>query len=169
MLANGRQGQRIAVAALAVLAGCANPQPAPPPLMSFDGLPVSGSLADAKAAGFAQCVELPPGLRCRREGVMVRGLGPFSAAVDLVNRDGSGGFTELTLWDDNDQNAVLDIGDAFERQGWSACLSGDGRRGDYKIWTLTGAPVRLSMDISYWGKRRFRVIPERSQPHSRCR
>lgn len=137
--------------------------------MQFDNLPIRGSLADAHAAGFTNCVELPPGLRCRKDGVMIEGRGPYSAAVELTNRDGSGGFTELILWHDSDQNAVFDIGDAFEAQGWAPCLTGEGNRGDFKIWTLKGAAVRLSMDISYWGKRRFRIIPERGQAVSACR
>lgn len=167
MLTDVRPARHLVLVAFAIIANCAKPQPAPS-LLSFAGLPVRGSLADARAAGFTNCVELPPGLRCRRDGVMIQGQGPYSASVDLVRRDGSGGFTELTLWHDLDQNAVFAIGEAFEDLGWNACLTGEGNRGDYKIWTLKGAPVRLSMDISYWSKRRFRVIPEKAVPDRAC-
>ena len=92
---------------------------------------------------------------------MFAGKGPYSAAVDLGGRDGSGGFNELSLWHDSDQNALFTVGDELERHGWTARMTGDSdKAGDQKIWTRAGVPVRLSMDISYWGKRRLRVIPE---------
>lgn len=149
------------MAALGLLAACEDAGPPPPP-MSFAGLPVSGDMAAAQAAGFTRCVAFTTGKRCRKDGVRIAGEGPFSAAVDLAGRDGEGGFAELTLWSDAEQTAVFAIGAALEAQGWQACLkpTPGGASGDQKVYTLPGAPVRFSMDISFWGKRRMRVIPE---------
>ena len=96
---------------------------------------------------------------------MIDGAGPYDAAVDLVGSNGAGGFDQLTLWDDRDNDAVFSLADALERGGWTKCLTGDGRVGDQAIYTRAGAPVRASMDISYWSKRRLRFIPVSDHEH----
>lgn len=128
---------------------------------------MSGSLADARAAGFTDCVHPDWGtMRCRRHQVMFEGAGPYEAAVDL---DGSGGFDQLILWHGQDQYAVYKITDALDKQGWRNCSTGDGDRGDQIIYTHAAAPVRISMDLSYWGKRRLRVLPGWNTRERRCR
>lgn len=154
--------------ALGLVVGCGRSDRPPPPPLWLDGLPVSGSLADALKAGFDKCIEDTIEMRCRRSGVMLLGQGPYSAALDLAGSDGGGGFDHLILWHDRDQNAVLAISAALERQGWRSCYTGQGNRGDQAIYTLAGAPVRFSMDLSYWGKRRLRVIPVSSTHEARC-
>ena len=154
--------------ALLLLAGCGGPVRPPPPPLWFDGLPVSGSLADAMKGGFDKCREGTIEMRCRRGSVMLLGHGPYSAAVDLVGSDGAGGFNRLILWHDWDQNAVFALTAALERQGWRTCYTGQESRGDQAIYTRAGAPVRFSMDLSYWGKRRLRVIPETGTQEARC-
>ncbi len=150
------------VAALALLGACDEAGPPPPPAKAFEGLPVSGGMAAARAAGFARCIAFTTAMRCRRDGVRIAGEGPFSAALDLAGREGEGGFNQLTLWHDGDQQAVFAIGYALEARGWRSCLvpTPGGESGDQKVWTRPGAPVRFAMDVSYWGKRRMRVIPE---------
>ena len=146
------------LSAWVALAGCGDYRP-PPPHIAFGRLPVSGSLADAHFAGFRRCIPDTTRMRCRRDGVTLLGRGPFNAAVDLAEGDGSGGFDELTLWHDRDRSALVALGTALERGGWKACFTGRGHYGDQAVYSRPGAPVRFSMDISYWGKRRFRVIP----------
>jgi hypothetical protein len=155
------------VAAAILLAGCKK-YPPPPDYGTFDGLPVSGNLADARKAGFTYCIGDNVGMRCRRDDVTFQGYGPYKAAVDLGGSDGRGGFDHLTLWHDEDQTAVFKIGDVLEAKGWRSCLTGEDTRGDQKIFFRAGAPVRLSMDLSYWGKRRMRVIPSWSPREWRC-
>ncbi len=160
------------IATLAVLlasAGCHQPVANPPPSVAFDGLPVSGKLIDAKRASFNDCVNLDAvHIRCRRHGVMVGDAGPYEAAVDLAGSDGEGGFDQLTLWHDSDNNAVFKLTQALEASGWARCLTGNGRTGDQAIYMRKGAPVRISMDISYWSKRRVRLIPEWNQREGHC-
>jgi hypothetical protein len=134
----------------------------------FDGLPASGNLADAHAAGFTACYKDTTYMRCRRNDVTIRGQGPYNAAVDLGRSDGSGGFAQLTLWHDRDQNAVHAVSETLRREGWKHCYTGEGNRGDQMIFTRDGEQVRLSMDLSYWGKRRLRVIPAWNQTEARC-
>ena len=55
----------------------------PPPNRAFDGLPITGNRGFAERLGFTRCVDTSSALRCRREGVMLFGTGPYSAAVDL--------------------------------------------------------------------------------------
>ncbi|MET0241275.1 MAG: hypothetical protein ABW184_15385 [Sphingobium sp.] len=153
---------------LFLLAACGTPG-TPPTQSSFEGLPVSGSLADARRAGFVDCVRFDANaMRCRRHNVTFEGTGPYEAAVDLTGRDGSGGFDQLTLWHDRDQYALYDVTDALERQGWRRCNTSVGDRGDQNISTHEGVPVRISMDLSYWGKRRLRVIPNWNTRDRRC-
>lgn len=157
----------IALAMLAC-AGCRPASAPPPPSLSFAGLPVSGNAGDARRAGFTNCVDLDAvHVRCRRHSVMLAGVGPYEAAVDLAGSDGAGGFDHLTLWHDSDNDALLKLAAALEHDGWQRCLTGDGRAGDQAIFTRAGAPVGLSMDISYWGKRRMRVVPV-SRPERDC-
>ena len=98
---------------------------------------------------------------------MVLGLGPFNAAVDLNGRHGGGGFAQLILWHDRDQGAAIAVGTLLERQGWRSCYTGEGRKGDQAIYSHPLAPVRFSMDLSYWGKRRLRILPAWNQER-RC-
>jgi hypothetical protein len=142
-----------------LLAGCGPHRP-PPPSSWFAGLPVSGSIADARRAGFTDCINTDAiSLRCRRHSVMLEGAGPYEAALDLVGGDGSGGFDQLVLWHDHDQEAVYKVTDALEKQGWRHCNTGTEDRGDQIIYTRPGAAVRISMDLSYWDKRRLRILP----------
>jgi len=145
-----------------LLVGCSSEPPAPPPpSLAYAGLPVSGSLADAKRAGFDQCLQMDGGhLRCRRSGVMLLGEGPYEAALDLIGGDGASGFRQITLWHDRDQSAVMKVGEALKKQGWAFSYTGEGGRGDQMILTQKGAPVHFSIDLSYWGKRRARILPE---------
>lgn len=141
-------------------AGCQPPDP-PPPSLAYAGLPVTGSLADAKRAGFDTCIQMDGGhLRCRRSGVMLFGEGPYEAALDLTGGDGASGFRQVTLWHDRDQSAVLKVAEALKKQGWTYRYTGDGGRGDQMILVHPGAPVHVSIDLSYWGKRRVRILPE---------
>ncbi|WP_294331845.1 hypothetical protein [uncultured Sphingomonas sp.] len=144
------------------LAACSGEPTAPPPkTLIYAGLPVRGSLADAKRAGFDNCIEMDGGhLRCRRSGVMLLGEGPYEAALDLIGGDGRGGFLQITLWHDRDQSAVLKVGDALKKRGWTASYTGEGGRGDQMILVHQGAPAHFSIDLSYWGKRRVRILPE---------
>uniref|UniRef100_UPI0035C9F89C hypothetical protein n=1 Tax=uncultured Sphingomonas sp. TaxID=158754 RepID=UPI0035C9F89C len=154
--------------ALLLLAGC-GPTAPPPPHSTFGGLPVSGSAADARRAGFVDCVQPDwDSLRCRRHGVFLEGAGPFEAAVDLVGHDGSGGFDQVILWHDRDQYAVYKITDVLDRQRWRNCSTGSGDRGDQIVYTHPGTRMRISMDLSYWGKRRLRVLPDWDRKEPRC-
>lgn len=148
--------------AAAALAGCGGDQlPPPPHTLFYAGLPVRGSLADAKRAGFDSCLQMDGGhLRCRRSGVMLMGEGPYEAAIDLIGGDGRGGFSQVTLWHDRDQSAVLKVSEALKKRGWAFTYTGEGARGDQMILVHQGAPVHFSMDLSYWGKRRIRILPE---------
>ena len=148
--------------------GCRGPLPPPPPPLWIGGLPVSGSLADARSAGFNRCIAYNTEMRCRRSGVMLLGQGPYSAAVDLAGSDGSGGFDHLILWHDGDQSALIAVTAVLERQGWRACYTGEGRWGDQAIYTRTGAAMHFSMDLSYWAKRRLRVFPGPAVQSARC-
>jgi hypothetical protein len=135
----------------------------------FGGLPVSGSLADAQRAGFTHCTQSDAiSMECRRHGVMLEGAGPYEASVALVGGDGSGGFDELVLWHVQDQYAVYKVTDMLEKQGWRHCNTGTEERGDQIIYTRKSEKVRVSMDLSYWVKRRLRVIPEWNRRERRC-
>ena len=99
---------------------------------------------------------------------MLAGQGPYHAAIDLDRSDGSGGFRQVTLWHGSSQTAVNAVGHALIARGWSLCRTGLQDRGDQEIYTRPGAPVRISVDISYWNKRRLRVLPERGQVTGKC-
>lgn len=153
---------------LLLLAGCEARQTAPRRFM-FEGLPVQGSLADAQHAGLNDCTTIVRYVRCRADGVMFRGKGPYHAAVDVLYDDGSGGFYELTLWRDGDQIETYTVGADLAQQGWHMCRTGPNENtGDQEIYTKPGSPVRFSIDLSYWGKRRLRIIPELGQPTGKC-
>ena len=150
---------------LTLLAACSSgPARTPPPSRSFDGLPISGTLTDAHAAGFTACIADNVSIRCRKAGVMVEGQGPYSAAIDLIGSDGSGGFDHLTVWHDTDQGAVLSVLDTLKAKGWRSCLKGS----ELELVTSPKSPVRFAADISYWGKRRLMLIPEANRDKPRC-
>jgi hypothetical protein len=153
---------------LTLVAGCRDPAHPPPPSTHFDGLPVSGSLQDALRAGFTRCRSEWTEMRCRRDSVMLLGLGPFNAAVDLDGGYGGGGFNQITLWHDRDQGALISVGTTLERQGWRTCYTGAGRRGNQAVYTHQGATVSFSMDVSYWAKRRLRIIPASNRQDGQC-
>lgn len=159
---------RRSLLALTLVVGCRGADHPPPPPSSFEGLPVSGSLEDALRAGFTRCRSEWTEMRCRRDSVMLLGQGPFNAAVDLDGGYGDGGFDQLTLWHDRDQSAIISVGTVLERQGWRTCYTGAGRRGNQAIYTHHGANIRFSMDLSYWAKRRLRIIPDSNGREGRC-
>lgn len=139
-----------------------------PPTRYFDDLPVAGSWRDAQKAGFSYCIDFKVTMRCRRTGLKLMGHGPYSAAVDLAGGDGRGGFDQLTLWSDRDQDAPIDLADDLERRGWESCRTKRNGWGDQHIFMQKGSHLRISIDISYYGKRRIRVIPEWNEPKPVC-
>ena len=152
---------------LTSIAGCA--QRPPPPGLALDDLPISGTLAGAARRGFTSCIRSDAAsMRCRRHDVMVLGHGPFEAAVDLVGGDGSGGFDQVTFWHDHDQYAVYAIAEAFERKGWTSCYNSLSDRGDQIVYARQGVPFRVMMDLSYYGKRRLRFVPDWNRRDRRC-
>ncbi len=145
-------------------AGCA-PDPPPPPPARFGGLPVSGSLGTALNSGFTACVNVDAiSLRCRRHGVKLLGQGPFEAALDLRGSKGQSGFSNLTLWHDEDQRALYQVLPPLMKGGWRFCYTGTERAGDQAVFTHPDRPFSVYMDISYWGKRRIRVFPNSGAP-----
>lgn len=158
-----RYGLAVIICALAV--GC-SPAP-PPPNLGAEGLPVMGDQAFAERLGFTPCFPTSNAIRCRKDGVMLFGKGPFRGAVDMKEGKGSG-FYELTLWHDSDQDAVLAVNPVLKANGWTLCRTGQEDRGDQEVWTRPGSRVRFSTDISYWGKRRLRILPEYGQPVGKC-
>jgi hypothetical protein len=127
-------------------------------------------LKDAQRAGFTDCFNLDAArMRCRRHGVMLQNLGPYEAAVDLLGSDGSGGFDQVILWHDRDKHAVYEITDHLKRIGWNYCYTEMGRWGDQAIFTREGVPVRVSTDLTYYAKRRLRIIPEWNNRERRCK
>lgn len=144
----------------AILWAGREPVRTPPPALAFAGLPVSGSVADAQRAGFTRCVRIDRfRARCRRPAILVLGEGPYEAAIDLIGSEGQGGFDHLTLWKEGHQEAIYRLVEALQREGWMHCETGNERWGDQDIYTREGVPVRASMDLSYYGKRRVRIIP----------
>ena len=153
----------------AQLASCAPPDQPPPPTLIFDGLPVSGRWDDARKAGFTSCADVTRAeLRCRRSGVMFQDHGPFNAAISLHGSNGRSGFDQLTLWHDQDQNALVAVVEGLERRGWRHCFTGEGSRGDQGIYSHPSAPVRISLDLSYSGKRRLRILPLWNKLERQC-
>ena len=155
--------------ALLLCGGC-HPHRSPPAFQSFEGLPVSGSLADARRVGFAECFNYTAiEMRCRRHDVKLLGQGPYEAAVDPAGGYGEGGFAQVTLWSEGDQDAVFPVIDQLEKQGWQQCMTGTDERGELLIYTRQGASVWFAMDLSYWGKRRLRVLPAWNRRELTCK
>ncbi|WP_239987520.1 hypothetical protein [Sphingosinithalassobacter portus] len=152
---------------LLLLAACAPGAP-PPPNRAYGGMPITGSLAFARQMGFSDCVDTATTLRCRKRGMMVAGQGPFEGGLDLYGDDGASGFQGLTLWHDADQRAVFGVEPFLKARGWTLCRTGTEDRGDQNIWTKPGSPVRYSIDMSYWGKRRLRVLIDDGTPPGPC-
>jgi len=149
----------VSVAAVLSLAACDEQRLPPKPLL-VDGLPVSGSLADAQRAGFTACLPDTRSMRCRRNRVSYQGLGPFDAAVDLVGSDGAGGFDHLTLWHPSDQSALVAVTDKLRDAGWRECLRPAGSRWEGQaIYQRPGASVFAALDLSYWSNRRLTLYP----------
>lgn len=140
----------------------------PPPKQFFDGLPITGSLSDARGEGFTECVNFNIYLRCKRRDVRLLRYGPFNAAVDLAGGDGRGGFRQLILWNDRDQDGAIDIGRELKKMGWESCLTSLHNWGDQHILRRKDSPFRVSIDLSYYGKRRIRIMPERGAPEADC-
>lgn len=160
--------RRTTLSLLALCASCGPPLTSPR-LQLFEGLPISGSLGDAQRAGFSDCFNTTAiEMRCRRHNVMLAGQGPFEAAVDLTGGDGSGGFDQLILWDEGDQDGVFPFTDLLERQGWRQCMTGTAERGDQLIYTRSGSRTWIAMDLSYWSKRRLRLIPDWNRRELKC-
>lgn len=148
------------IAAMALACAACTPDPPPPPRIVAAGLPVSGDWPLARRKGFTNCFDVDAiHVRCRRHDIRLFGLGPYEAAVDLLGSDGRSGFDQLTLWHDKDQDAVYAIAAALKRRGWTYCYTGSDQAGDQAIFRHPGIPIRLSIDISYWGKRRIRMLP----------
>ncbi|WP_375286872.1 hypothetical protein [Sphingomonas sp.] len=158
----------VLIVVLVFLVRCDPAYPPPPPFRAWAGLPVSGSLADAGRAGFGDCLSDNIRLRCRRSGVHLLGLGPYEAAVDMAGRDGRAGFDHFTLWVRDDQNAVQAVGKRLRARGWSVCYTGVGNRGDQAIHTRPGVAVQVTVDLSYWMKRRLRIFPQASPNKPVC-
>lgn len=160
--------KRAVAVAVLILASACQPARVPPANTMFDGLPITGSVPFAKRLGFSRCLQFNAGLRCRRTDLHFMGEGPYSAAVDAVGGDGGGGFSQLTLWHETDQFAVTLVGKKLLASGWTLCRTGSEDRGDQSIYRKPGAKVRISIDASYWGKRRLRILPELGQPTGKC-
>lgn len=156
-----RAWRTLAAALAPLLAACEPTYPPPPAYRSFQGLPVSGSLADAARVGFTRCLDdSTSSLRCVRSGVRIQGLGPYEAAVDLLGDDGRGGFDRLTIWHNGDQYELQKVGQALKDAGWRVCFTGQDYKGDQAIYTKAGERVRVAIDLSYWMKRRLRLFRE---------
>lgn len=157
-------GQTVVAGLALFCAGC-NRAPPVPPVVSFEGLPVSGDWQSAWAAGFNRCIYVDAiSMRCRKAGVELFGAGPYEAAVDLLGRNGRGGFRQLTLWHDGDQRALYDAIVELAERGWRFCHTGSDRAGDQAIFTRPDTAFKIYMDISYWGKRRLRIFPNAFAP-----
>ncbi|KRB86477.1 hypothetical protein ASE00_07200 [Sphingomonas sp. Root710] len=158
-----RCGFFLVLAGLA-LSGCGEkpaPEPALKPAAVFEGLPLSGNLATALAAGFGNCLEDTKGIRCRKDGVTVMGVGPLSAAIDLAGNPAR--FDHVTLWHPRDQGAVLDIKPALDHAGWHSCLTPDAER----LWHPP-SPLRIAIDTNYWGSRRLVISAPPPSPTPYC-
>lgn len=163
----GRSAILWALAALAS-SGCSGP-PAPEkaekPVAIFEGLPLSGNLVTAPAAGFGNCIDGTKGLRCRKEGVRILGAGPFVAAVDFdaPPKNGSARFDHVTLWHPTDQSAAVELGAALSKAGWKSCLTADAER----YWRPP-SPLRIAIDTNYWGSRRIVISAPPPSPTAYC-
>jgi len=168
--AHARLGPWAPCLMLLALASCGEESRPPPASRLYGDLPVSGTLADARRAGFTACIADDADVRCRREGVFFERKGPFSAAVDLEGGDGAGGFDRLTLWHQTDQSALIAIVDKLRSEGWSECLTPMGARwADQAVYQRKGAPIFISLDLSYWSIRKLTVHPALSGSIPQCR
>jgi len=154
--------------AVLTLGGCGDERPPEPPARpsaTFEGLPLSGNLATARAAGFGQCLDGTKGLRCRKDGVMVMGVGPLSAAVDLdvPVKTGEPRFDHVTLWHARDQGAVIALRPLLAMAGWQSCLTPDTER----FWKPP-SPLRIAIDTNYWGSRRLVISAPPPAPAPYC-
>jgi hypothetical protein len=142
-----------------ICAGCA-PDAPPPPSLYFAGVPVSGNLDVKRRERFDTCFnDTARSLSCRRHGIMLFGQGPYEATIDLRGGTGQSGFSYITLWHNDDQRAVFNVLPELVQRGWHYCYTGNERAGDQAIFTRTGEPVYISVDISYYGNRRIRIFP----------
>jgi hypothetical protein len=167
----GRMTPRTLLLAAALLAGGCTPNRQPPPERAFGGLPIAGDMEAAQRAGFRRCFNMDAiNVRCRRAGVMLYGHGPYQAAIDLRGSKGQSGFDHLTLWHDTDQDALYQVLLSLHRNGWRSCHTGSDHAGDQAIFTHPSVPIRISMDISYYGERRLRIFPswKPQKMSSRC-
>lgn len=135
------------------------------PVAVFEGLPLSGNMATALAAGFGNCHEVMRSLRCLKDGVMIVGVGPLNAAVDIDQKaeNRSARFDHVTLWHGSDQSAMLPVKAALEGKGWKSCLTTEAER----FWKPP-SPLRIAMDTSYWGKRRLVISAPPPDPKPYC-
>ena len=158
-----------ALLALTLLASCGEARQ-PPATFLFENLPLSGSLADARRAGFTACLSHNVAMRCRKEGVFFRQHGPFSAAVDLQGGNGEGGFDHLTVWHSSDQGALVDITNGLRNEGWSECLTplGSGWEGQ-AVYQQKDSPIFIALDLTYWDRRTLKVYPAVPAIIPRCR
>lgn len=140
----------------------------PPPSLTYQELPIAGTLADAQRAGFLTCYEDTTFMRCRRNGITLSGEGPYNAAVDLNGNDGAGGFDHLVVWSDRSQSALLAAGAALSREGWTTCRNGGEGAGREVVYSKPGVPVLIVVDLSYWSKRRARIFPAASTAAPHC-
>lgn len=131
------------------------------PVAVFEGLPLSGNKATALTAGFGNCHEVMRSMRCLKDGVMIMGVGPLHAAVDIDKK--AGRFDHVTLWHDSDQGAMLPVKQALEKVGWKSCLTTEAER----FWKPP-SPIRIAMDTSYWGKRRLVISAPTPDPKPYC-
>jgi len=164
-----RRGTALCLAVLA-LSGCGGSTPAADqkaekPSAVFEGLPLSGNYATARKAGYGSCLEGTLGLRCRKDGIVIMGIGPLNSAVDLDREgaDGNARFDHVTLWHDSDQGAMLPLKAVLEKAGWQSCLTADEER----FWKPP-SPLRIAMDTSYWGKRRLVISAPPPDPKPYC-
>jgi len=151
-----------ALSALLLLASCDRPpaQPTTPlrilPTVIFEGMPLAGTDAIARKAGFTDCGEGVYGTRCKRP-VTLMGVGPVVGAVDLIMPPAGGParFDHVTLYHEHDQSALVPLGDVLKQSGWQSCLGPDA-----ETYGRAGSKVRIAIDTNYWGKRRALISIE---------
>lgn len=164
------QGAFLATLLAVTLLGSCGEARQPPATFLFENLPVSGSLADARRAGFTACVSHNVDMRCRKEGVFFRKHGPFSAAVDLQGGDGAGGFDHLTLWHSSNQGALVEITNELRGDGWSECLTPLGSSWEGRaIYQRKDSPIFIALDLTYWDRRTLKLYRAASTKAPRCR
>lgn len=138
---------------LLALPGCGDPiaeqakEPAIKPAALFGGLPLSGNLATALAAGFGDCLADNVVLRCTKKDVTLLGVGPVLAAVDIGLK--SRRFDHVTLWHRTDQSKLIELRPPLIAAGWRSCLTADEER----FWKPP-SPIRIAIDTNYWANRR---------------